>query len=135
MPPIVLGGRIQFFDFLKQGASRRFFGQTIFWGAVRAKALFRPVFLRLLSIRGAVRAKKQTQLGQFFTEWGIDFNDSRIGSYSSDSTHKLIVAVNGEPITDVANYVLKAHDEIDIWYGDKTVSPSFIRSYNFPTGE
>jgi hypothetical protein len=28
----VLGGRIQFFDFLKQGASRIFFGQTIFWG-------------------------------------------------------------------------------------------------------
>ena len=79
--------------------------------------------------------QKDFTLGEFFTEWGIDFNDNQIGTYTVDQTHKLVVAVNGNPITNVQNYVLKAHDEIEIWYGDKTANPTFVKEYNFPQGE
>jgi hypothetical protein len=79
--------------------------------------------------------KKDFTLGQFFTEWNVNFDDNHIGRYGSDDTHKLIVAVNGTPITDVAKYILKGHDEIEAWYGDKTANPSLIKSYNFPQGE
>jgi hypothetical protein len=79
--------------------------------------------------------KKDFTLGQFFKEWNVGFDDNRIGTYSSDQTHKLVVAVNGNPITQVQNYILKAHDEIEVWYGDKNSTPSLVKEYSFPQGE
>ncbi len=76
--------------------------------------------------------KKDFQLGQFFDEWGVNFSDSCIGNNCVDDTHKLVVAVNGTPITNVHDYVLKSHDEIEIWYGAKDQNPKFKKSYSFP---
>lgn len=78
--------------------------------------------------------KKDFKLGQFFTEWGIGLDDSHIGNYKADQNNKLVAAVNGKQVTDIANYVLKAHDEIEIWYGPKTETPNLISSYTFAAG-
>lgn len=77
---------------------------------------------------------KNFTLGQFFTEWGVEFSDTCLATYCADQTHTLIVAVNGTPITDVYNYVLRAHDEIEVWYGPKDFHPSLIKSYEFTAG-
>ncbi len=78
--------------------------------------------------------QKDFKLSQFFDEWGIDFNDNCVATYCRNDSHKLIVAVNGNPISSVRDYVLKAHDEIEVWYGNKSDSPALIKSYNFPEG-
>jgi hypothetical protein len=78
--------------------------------------------------------KKDFTLGQFFTEWNISFDDNHIGKYGSDDTHKLIIAVNGSPIVNVQNYVLKPHDEIEVWYGNKSDNPTLIKDYAFTGG-
>jgi len=77
---------------------------------------------------------KDFTLGQFFTEWGVTLSDTCIGSYCVDQNHKLIVAVNGNPIQRPQNLVLKAHDEIEIWYGDVKINPNLIKSYAFASG-
>ncbi len=78
--------------------------------------------------------QKDFTLGQFFKEWGVAFDDTHIDSYTADASHQLIVAVNGKPITNVANYVLQAHDEIEIWYGPTDTNPTLISSYAFAPG-
>ena len=78
--------------------------------------------------------KKDFTLNQFFKEWNMDFDDTHIGSYAADQNNKLIVAVNGSPINNVQNYVVKPHDEIEIWYGNKNDAPSLIKDYTFPSG-
>ncbi|HEX5430131.1 MAG TPA: hypothetical protein VFX17_03605 [Patescibacteria group bacterium] len=77
---------------------------------------------------------KDFTLGEFFTEWGVKFDDNCVSTFCADDTHKLIVAVNGQPITNAANYVLKAHDEIEVWYGPTDQNPTFIPSYTFAAG-
>jgi hypothetical protein len=79
--------------------------------------------------------QKDFKLGEFFDEWGVKFNDNCIADFCSDSKHKLVVGVNGSAITNVHDYVLKAHDEIEVWYGDKATNPELIPSYAFPSGE
>jgi hypothetical protein len=75
---------------------------------------------------------KDFKLSQFFGEWGVKFDDNCIGTYCSDANNKLIVAVNGAAISDVRNYVFKAHDEIEVWYGPKSETPNLIQSFTFP---
>lgn len=77
---------------------------------------------------------KDFKLGQFFTEWGIRFDNNCIATYCSDDTHKLIAAVNGNPIENPADHVLAAHEEIYIWYGLKSVNPDIPKSFDFPPG-
>lgn len=77
---------------------------------------------------------KDFKLGQFFTEWGIKLDQNCIGSYCSDEKNKLVVAVNGQAITDPANYVLKDHDQIHIWYGPKDQTPEIKATYQFAQG-
>jgi hypothetical protein len=80
--------------------------------------------------------QKDFTLGQLFTEWGVPLTDTCDSTYCNDDTHKLVVAVNGQAIIGKPqDLVLKAHDEIEIWYGDKTLVPEFIKSYTFPEGE
>jgi hypothetical protein len=74
------------------------------------------------------------KLSQFFDEWGVTFSDTCIATFCADQNNKLVVGVNGASITGVRNYVLKAHDEIEVWYGPKTQNPSLIKSYDFPAG-
>jgi hypothetical protein len=78
--------------------------------------------------------KKDFTLGQFFTEWGIKFDDSCIATFCADASHKLVVGANGQPITNAKDYVLKAHDEIEVWYGPSDQTPTLIPSYTFTGG-
>jgi hypothetical protein len=78
--------------------------------------------------------KKDFTLGQFFTEWNIEFSASHLGGYVADQNNKLVAAVNGVEINNPQDYVLKAHDEIEIWYGQKNINPDLIKSFNFPEG-
>ncbi len=78
--------------------------------------------------------QKDFKLGQFFDEWGVTLNNNCVGTYCADSNNKLVAAVNGKQISDPQNYVLKAHDEIEIWYGPKSQTPELVKSYNFPAG-
>jgi len=78
--------------------------------------------------------QKDFTLGQFFTEWGVKFDGSCISTFCADSSHKLLVGVNGKQVSDPKNYVLKSHDEIEIWYGPTDQNPTFIPSYSFEAG-
>ncbi len=78
--------------------------------------------------------QKDFKLGQFFDEWGIDFNDNCVANNCANGTNKLIVAVNGKPISNVRDHVLGSHEEIEIWYGAKTQNPNLISAYSFPAG-
>jgi hypothetical protein len=78
--------------------------------------------------------QKDFTLGQFFTEWGIKFDNNCIATFCADSNNKLIVGVNGSAITDPKNYVLKSHDEIEVWYGPQGDNPTLIPSYSFTNG-
>lgn len=79
--------------------------------------------------------QKDYTLGQFFDEWGVTLSDTCLGTDCADSQHKLLMAVNGTPVDkDFRNYVLKPHDEIELWYGSTSEHPDFIKSFNFPQG-
>jgi hypothetical protein len=77
---------------------------------------------------------KDFTLGQFFRVWGITFNNQCIGTYCVGNEKKLSTFVNGILMSDPANYVLKQHDEIEIWYGAMNQLPIMIKSYDFPAG-
>ncbi len=77
---------------------------------------------------------KDFTLGQFFTEWGIKFDDSCISTFCTDDSHKIVVGVNSQPVSNPKDYVLKSHDEIHIWYGSSTDNPAFIPNFLFPSG-
>jgi len=77
---------------------------------------------------------KDFTLGQFFTEWGITFNEQCVGNYCAGMGSKIFVAINGDPVDNPVSYVLKERDEIEIWYGPIDQTPIVIRSYEFPTG-
>jgi hypothetical protein len=78
--------------------------------------------------------QKDFKLGQFFDMWGIDFNDSCIATYCADGDSKLVVAINGQPITNVKDHVLKEHEQIHVWYGPKEREPQIKKEYQFPEG-
>lgn len=74
------------------------------------------------------------KLSQLFDEWGVVFNDNCIAEFCADATHKLVVAVNGTPVVNVRDVILKSHDEIEIWYGPTSETPILIPSFTFPEG-
>ncbi|MEY9887232.1 hypothetical protein ABIA35_001612 [Catenulispora sp. MAP12-49] len=75
------------------------------------------------------------KLGQFFTEWGQPLSSTQAGPVAIGGDEVLHVFVNGKEITgDPAQYVLKAHDEIAVWVGDKAQTPQVPASYDFPPG-
>ena len=76
--------------------------------------------------------KKDFTLGQFFKEWNVDLSDKQIGNNVVDDARKLIVGVNGSTVENPSDYVLKEHDEIEIWYGKKDENPTLIKDYKFP---
>lgn len=75
------------------------------------------------------------KLGQFFTEWGQPLSATQVGPVAIGGDEALHVYVNGKELTtDPAQYVLKAHDEVVVWVGDKAQTPQVPASYNFPAG-
>ena len=78
---------------------------------------------------------KDFMLGQFFDQWGIGLTDSCLGNYCADDSNKLLVAVNGEIISNPREHILKSHDQIHILYGAKTMEPQLIKEYAFAPGQ
>jgi len=75
-------------------------------------------------------------LGQFFTEWGVAVGPGRVGGLTTGNGHVLRVYVDGRPYAgDPGAIVLKAHQEIAVWYGPGGVTPHVPSSYSFPQGE
>ncbi len=77
---------------------------------------------------------KTFTLGQFFEEWGVKLDNNCIGNYCTDTNNKFVIAVNGTPVDEPQNYVLNQHDEIELWYGPKNDTPSFIKTFDFAPG-
>jgi hypothetical protein len=80
--------------------------------------------------------KQDFTLGQFFTIWGVKFDDQCIGGYCSENGKTLQVYLNGQKrANDFAGIVLEPHQEIVIVYGDSANTPNPIpTSYTFPAG-
>jgi hypothetical protein len=75
-------------------------------------------------------------LGQAMVEWGVRLTSTCLGGYCSDSTHDFKVFVNGQQQSgNPQNIVLKAHQEIALWYGAKSATPNVPSSFKFPAGE
>ncbi len=57
-------------------------------------------------------------LGEFFNVWGVRFSGTQLGSYTDSGSERVRVYANGRPISDPTSYVLKAHDNIVVAYGE-----------------
>jgi hypothetical protein len=87
----------------------------------------------IIHIESAVN--KPYSLGQFFTEWGVTLNASRVGGLGVDNAHVLQAYVNGRLLKgDPATIRLKRHQEIALWYGPPGTTPTLPKSYRFPAG-
>jgi hypothetical protein len=68
-------------------------------------------------------------LGQFFTVWGVTFTRTQLGSYVAGKGNVLAVYVNGSPVTNFVEYVMRPHDDIVVAYGKPG---SFPTSFQYP---
>jgi hypothetical protein len=55
-------------------------------------------------------------LGDFFSVWGVVFNPYRIGDFTTDAEHEIIMTVNGKPSEEFENLVPQDKQEIVIEY-------------------
>ncbi|MBU1039253.1 hypothetical protein KKC17_03480 [Patescibacteria group bacterium] len=58
--------------------------------------------------------KQDTQLGQFFNNWGKVFNSNCIFDYCTDNNKKLSLYVNGQPNWEFDKYEMKDNDTLEI---------------------
>ena len=68
----------------------------------------------------------QASLSDFFGIWGVKFSDSQLGGYKNDGSKSVQVFVNGQPVSDPANYVIKSKDKIVVGYGAPDSFPKTI---------
>lgn len=75
-------------------------------------------------------------LGQFFDVWGVRFSDQCLGGYCQEGEKKLLVYVNGQPVSgNYSRITLEPNQEIAIVYGLPSEVPQTIPStYSFPEG-
>jgi hypothetical protein len=77
--------------------------------------------------------QRKFNLAEFFAVWGVKLTNNCVGMYCATPQKPLRVWVNGKPVTDFANLILKPHQEIAMVYGKKPAKiPS---SFKFPEGE
>jgi hypothetical protein len=80
--------------------------------------------------------KKDFNFGQLMDVWGVKFDSTHLGSYSVDSTNKLVLYVDGQPVTDMRGTKLTAHQELVLTYGSASELPATIpTTYSFAAGE
>ena len=60
-------------------------------------------------------------IGVFFDIWGIHFNETGIFDYRVNSTHELIMTVDGVTNYDFDNYLLVDGKEIALVYQERAV--------------
>ena len=73
------------------------------------------------------------KLGQFFDVWGVKFTNSQLGGYQAGNGNVVSTYVNGQPIADGPNYVMKPHDLIIVGYGKPGSVPK-SQPYSFSAG-
>jgi hypothetical protein len=72
-------------------------------------------------------------LGEFFAVWGVKLTKNCIGMYCATEAKPIKWYVNGKPVTDPENLLLRSHQEIVGVYGKP---PAKIpKSFKFPQGE
>lgn len=77
---------------------------------------------------------REFTLGQFFSIWGKNLNNTQIFDFTVSGNNTLDVYVNGEKFTgDYRSIKLNSHDEIAIVYG--TPPAEIPDSYTFSPGE
>jgi hypothetical protein len=72
-------------------------------------------------------------LGQFMNVWGVKFSANQLGSLKPTGDKKLQVYVNGQPVDDPVNVVLREHDIVVIGYGKPGSFPKEPK-FNWPAG-
>jgi hypothetical protein len=55
-------------------------------------------------------------LKDFFSVWGVVFNQYRIGDFTTDADHEIVMTVNGNPSKEFENLILQDNQEIVIEY-------------------
>jgi hypothetical protein len=74
-------------------------------------------------------------LGQFFTEWGQPLTTHQVGPTTITSGEVLRVYRNGTLVTgDPAGLKFQAHQEIAVWVGPSSATPTVPKTYQFPAG-
>ena len=73
-------------------------------------------------------------LRDVFGVWGVRFTKTCLGVYCATADSPLDVYVNGKKLTsDPTGYVMKAHDEIAVVFGEPP--KSIPKTYKFPKGD
>jgi len=88
---------------------------------------------------GIIHIETQTNspfvLGQFFTEWGVRLARGELGGLVDGGGNSLRTYVNGHLFSgDPASILLRRHEEIVLWYGPSSQTPTVPSSYRFPAG-
>jgi hypothetical protein len=74
-------------------------------------------------------------LGQFFTEWGQPLTTHQVGPTTISSGEVLRVYSNGTLVAgDPAGLKFQAHQEIAVWVGPSSATPTVPKTYQFPAG-
>jgi hypothetical protein len=74
-------------------------------------------------------------LGQFFTQWGVRLGRGELGGWVDGGGKSLRTYVGGHLFNgDPSTIVLRRHEEIVLWYGPRSQTPSVPSSYQFPAG-
>jgi hypothetical protein len=56
-------------------------------------------------------------LGDFFAIWGVRFGNASLGTFVNNGDKKVLVYVNGKPVSDPVHYVMRDQDNIVVGYG------------------
>jgi cytoskeletal protein RodZ len=74
-------------------------------------------------------------LGQFFTEWNVALDSTRIGGYSTSDGHTMTVFVDGKKFAgNPASIVFANHEDIDIVYAVAGATATAPTTFDWPTG-
>jgi hypothetical protein len=74
-------------------------------------------------------------LGQFFTEWDVALDSTRIGGYSTSDGHTLTVFVDGAKFAgNPASIVFANHKDIDIVYAAAGETATASAAFTWPSG-
>lgn len=81
----------------------------------------------------ASRPSDAFTLGAFFDIWGVKFTGTQLGAYTSTTGKTLQVYVNGQPVANPTQYVLRPHDDIVVGYGAPGSVPKTV-PFTWPAG-
>ena len=74
---------------------------------------------------------REVKLSEFFTIWGVKFSKDQLGGYKNEGGNTVQVFVNGKPVDDPENYIVKPKDLINVGYGAAGSVPA-AQSEPFP---